>query len=73
MIEKHKICREPTVPENLEEVGTSSIRITDKWKLPLTRMQIEELDKMVDFYSRIYKKGKPKVEEVKAWTVTFKG
>ena len=36
-----------------------SLRITDKWKLPLTQMQLDELDKMVDFYSRIYKQEKP--------------
>jgi hypothetical protein len=33
-----------------------SLRITDKWKLPLTRLQLEELDNMVDFYSKAYKK-----------------
>lgn len=32
------------------------IRITETWKLPLTRMQIEELDKMVDFYTKEYSK-----------------
>ena len=32
-----------------------NLKIVDKWELPLTRMQIEELDKMVDFYSREYK------------------
>ena len=32
------------------------IRITDVWKLPLTKIQIEELDKMVDYYTLLYRK-----------------
>ena len=36
-------------------IGERKIRITDRWKLPLTRMQIEELDKMVDFYTKLYR------------------
>ena len=39
-----------------DEMEKTKIRITDQWKLPLTRMQIEELDKMVDFYSKQYKR-----------------
>ena len=32
-----------------------NLKIGEPWKLPLTRLQIEELDKMVDFYSREYR------------------
>lgn len=37
-------------------MAKENLRIADKWKLPLTRLQIEELDKMVDFYTREYRK-----------------
>ena len=32
------------------------LRIGKPWKLPLTRLQMDELDKLVDYYSRIYGK-----------------
>lgn len=34
------------------------LKITDTWKLPLTRMQLDELDKMVDFYTRKYRRDR---------------
>jgi hypothetical protein len=48
-----------------------SLRIIDKWELPLACLQLEELDKMADFYSKLYKQEEPKVEEVTPWYKTF--
>lgn len=43
-------------------MAKESLKIGEKWKLPLTRLQIEELDKFVDFYTKLYRQEKPKVE-----------
>jgi hypothetical protein len=52
-------------------MAKESLKIGETWKLPLTRLQIEELDKMVDYYTKLYRKEKPKVE-TKAWYMHFK-
>ena len=60
MEKKKDLRKENKILKNGKDKMTEdSLRITDKWKLPLTQMQLDELDKMVDFYSRIYKQEKP--------------